>query len=156
MLQPALSAGQFIEGIGHRPADAAAQVQLFLALEGSTGMVHIGQHPPQTTADPMGRLAAEGLEGIAGAEILLGRQFTGEQQQQLAELEGEGAAQEIRFQPDQAIHRQQQLLLQHPLAPILTTEAADHGGDPRTALGLADQRLVGVVAAHHHLLLTHQ
>ena len=156
VLQPALPAGQLLEGIGNLPAHPTAQVELLLALQGCPGVIHISQHGAKAAADPMGRLAAEGLERVAGAEVLLGRQFAREQQQQLAELEGEGAAEEIRFQSDQAIHRQQQLLLEHPLAAILTAEAADHGGDPLAAVGLADQRLVRVVAAHHHLLLTHQ
>ena len=156
MLQPAAAFGQIFERIGRLPTHATAQVQLLLALQGGPGMLHVGEYGPQAPADRVGRLAAEGFEGVAGAEIGLGGQFTGEQQQQLAELQGEAAAEQVRFQAYQSIERQQQLLLQHPFAAVFATEAADHGGDGAAALGFADQRFVGVVATHHHLLLAHQ
>jgi len=102
------------------------------------------------------RFVAEGFEGIHRTEVPLAGQFAREQQQQLTQLQGQHAAEQGRPAPGQPVEGQQQLLLQHPLTAVLTAEAADHRRDRQTALGLTDQRIVGVVAAHHHLLLAHQ
>ena len=104
----------------------------------------------------MGGQAAKGLEGFIGGQVPFRRQFASKQQQQLAQLQGEAAAEQGWLEPGQAIEGQQQLLLQHPFAPVHAAEALDHGGDRLAALGLADQGLVGVIAAHDHLLLAHQ
>ena len=131
--------GEILEGIRHLPLHPAAQVQLFLALEGGPGMLHIRQHTAQPASNGMGRLAAEGLKGIDRGKVGLGSQFTGQQQQQLAQLEGEAAAEEGWFVAGHAIERQQHLLLQHPFPAVFTTELADHRGNRPTALGFGDQ-----------------
>ena len=156
MLQPAAALGQVLEGFAGHPAHAAAQVQLLLALQGVAGVLEVGQHRPQLAADRMGGQVAERIEGIDRAQLALGRQFAGQQQQQLAQLQGQAAAQQAGFMPGQAVERQQQLLLQHPFATILAAETADHGGDGTAAQGAGDQRVAGVIASHHHLLLAQQ
>ena len=119
-------------------------------------MFDIGEHGPQPAPDHMGCFAAELVIGLDRAEVGFCRQLAGEQQQQLAQLQGEAATQQVGFEAGQAVQGQQQLLLQHPFPSILTAEAANHGGDGAAALGLGDQRLVGVITADHHLLLPHQ
>jgi len=66
------------------------------------------------------------------------------------------AAQQIGLVAGQAVEGQQQLLLQHPFAAVVAAEATDHGGNGAAAQGLADQRVVGVVAPHHQLPLAQQ
>ena len=104
----------------------------------------------------MGGLAAQGFKGIDGREIGLGGQLTGEQEQQLTQLQREAATEERGFMTRQAIKGQEQLLLQHPFPAVFSAELADHGRNGATALGGADQGVVGVIPAHHHLLLAHQ
>jgi hypothetical protein len=58
--------------------------------------------------------------------------------------------------PGHPVESQQQFLLQHPVTPVLSTEATDHRGNRLAPHRLADQRIGGVVAAHHHLLPAHQ
>ena len=157
VLQPAAALGQLLQGIGHLPAHPGTlQVQLLLPLQRRLGVLHIGQHNPQAAADGMGRQAAKLLKGVTRTQVGPSGQLAGEQQQQLPQLHGEAAAEQAGLQPRQAVDGQQQLLLQHPLAGILPAEAPNHRPDHLAALGLADQRLAGVVAAHHHLLLPHQ
>ena len=131
-------------------------MELLLALQGGLGLFHVGEHGPQAPLDRVGGQAAKGLEGLVGSQVLLRRQFASQQQQQLAQLQGEAAAEQGRLQPGQAIEGEQQFLLQHPFAAVHAAEALDHGGNRLAALGLANQGLVGVIAAHNHLLLAHQ
>ena len=51
----------------------------------------------------MGGLAAQGFKGINGREIGLGGQLTGEQEQQLTQLQGEAAAEEVGLMACEAI-----------------------------------------------------
>ena len=51
----------------------------------------------------MGGLIAKGLEGVDGVELGFAGQFAGEQQQQLAQLQGEAAAQQGRLVAGQAV-----------------------------------------------------
>ena len=125
-------------------------------MQGGLGVLQVGEHGPQPALDGVGRLVAEGFKGVARAEIGFGRQFPGEQQQQLTQLQGEAAAEQVWFAAGQAIEGQQQFLLQHPLPAVLTAEPLDHPGDAGAALGCADPGIAGVVPPHHHLLLAHQ
>ena len=156
VLQPAAPLGQLSLGSGHGPAHPPAHIQLLLALQGGLGVLQVGEHGPQPALDGVGRLVAEGFKGVARAEIGFGGQFTGEQQQQLAQLQGEAATEQVWLAAGQAIEGQQQFLLQHPLPAVLTAEPLDHPGDAGAALGCADPGIAGVVPPHHHLLLAHQ
>ena len=78
-------------------------MQLLLALQGGFGMFQVSQHGPQPALDGVGGLIAKGLEGVDGVELGFAGQFAGEQQQQLAQLQGEAAAQQGWLVAGQAV-----------------------------------------------------
>jgi hypothetical protein len=61
---------------------------------------------PQPSPDHMGRFAAESVVGLNRAEVGFGRQLAGEQQQQLTQLQGEAATQQVGFEAGQAVQGQ--------------------------------------------------
>ena len=104
----------------------------------------------------MGRFAAEGFKALVLAAAAFSRELGGQQQQQLSELQGEGAAQQLGLTSGEAIECQEQFLLQTAFPGIDPACAAHQRSNGATAQRTVEHGVGAVVPAHHNAFLARQ
>ena len=113
-------------------------------------MFQIRQNGAQTQADGMRGLTTQHFEGFVLTALAFHGQFGGEHQQQLAQLESEGAFEQVRLPACHSVQGQQKFLLQAAFTRIPATGAADECRDCAASERLAQAGFRAVTAPHHH------